>query len=371
MTEAPSPYSTGNPRLQYAFDSTSLQAVMFCPRSYEYTQLEGWQTPSNDLTFGLFAAKAFELYQKARIAGKSRDEAQFEVVRYLMDATWPEDDPHPYGGQVMELWHCTGTEKYRNSKGNAAKCPYSHKGKWFPSPAPGMCGECGSEVEEDIQYVPNHSAKNRKTLVRLLIWYIEEQPEVFTEGLHAYSFPDGTPAVELEGVLPLPWETPYGETYMWTYHFDYIGKIGADLFIVDNKTTTKGLSKSFWAGYNPHLQVDTYDLIGSVMFPELNLRGTMLDAAQTLESGANFGRHPYYKTEAQREEHWKTLEFWIKQAEAYAEAGYWPMNKRNCWLCAFKDICSKDPAQREGLLKANFTKRETPWNPLQSREPSA
>src|SRR5690606_221916 len=138
------------------------------------------------------------------------------------------------------------------------------------------------------------------------------------DGLAPYAFPDGTPAVELSFKLPLPWQNAYGETYVLAGHLDYIGTFGSELFIVDNKTTTHSLTAKFWSSYSPHMQIDTYDLVGSVLFPDLPLKGVLIDAAQTLQGGSKFMRKPFYKTEAHREEHLATLEFWIKQAEQYA-----------------------------------------------------
>lgn len=368
MTEVtPSPFSTGNPKLQLAWDATSLQAVQFCPRYYQMVHLEGWSGVTIDLEFGGYAASGWELYQKSRLAGDNRDTAQLKVLRFLMETTWLGDG-RQWGGVYEDQWRCTGTEPYRNAKGNRAKCPYSHKGMWFPQPQPdaGICGHCGSPLEVSRNYMPDHKAKNRQTLCRTLMWYIDEQPEDMSQGLRPYAFPDGRPAVELSFKLPLPYRTPYGENYLLAGHMDYLGQFGTELFIVDNKTTTHSLTQHYWQGYSPHMQMDTYDLVASVMFPDLSIRGVMVDAAQVMANESRFGRHPYYKTETMREEHWKTIEFWIKLAEQFAEAGYWPMNKRNCWLCPFANVCNKPPEQRERFLKADFAKRE-PWNPLVER----
>lgn len=367
MTHGHSHLSPSNPSLQVAWDSTSLGALQFCPRRYKYEHLDGWSGDQNDLQFGGYAASGFELYQKRRLAGDTKDQAQLAVVRFLLETTWHADGTQ-YGGSFVNEWRCTGTEKYKNAKGNTAKCPYSHKGVWFPEfSRPGAtCGECGSPTEVARNYAPNDPAKNRQTLVRMLIWYIEEQPENLEDGLHPYVFPDGTPAVELSFRLPTPWKSRYGDEYLLVGHLDYIGVFGAEMFSVDNKTTTKTLGASFWQGYSPHYQMDTYDLTGSLLFPDLPISGVLIDAAQTMVSGARFARHPIYKTEAQREEHWQEIEYWIKQAEDFAAKGHWPMNKRNCWLCPFAGVCNKDPATRERILAEKFTKREL-WNPLVPR----
>ena len=367
-------FSPHNPTLQIAWDATSFQNLGFCPRYYQLTNIEGWRGSSIDLEFGTFAASSFELYQKTRLRGATKDEAALVVLRWLLHATWTEAGP--WGGRYENMWHCTGVDaqgepvKYKNRKGNAAKCPYSHKGKWFPDDAPDVCGECGAETETVKQYLPEHPAKNRETLVRTVLWYIEDQPDELDDGLRPIMLDEETPAVELSFKLPLPWTSPFGETYIICGHLDNISAFGEENFVVDNKTTTKALNSAFFASYAPHFQVDTYDLVSSMMFPSLDIRGVILDGAQTLVGGSKFGRGVYYKSEALRQEHLDTLHYWIGQAEFlaknYGQDRDWPMNKRNCWICPFKGICSKDPSERERYLKEHFTKSE-PWNPLEER----
>lgn len=368
MKEPLSPYSPSNPRLQTAWDSSSLGAIQFCPRFYQYTILEGWGGPSTHLDFGGYAAEGFETYQKSRLAGKTKDEAMLDTVRHVMKITWR--DGNQWGGHFEDQWQCTGTEPYKNAAGNRVKCPYAHKNSWFPNPAPNICGVCGSPIQTSRNYIPDHAAKNRVNLIRMLVWYIDDQPENLDDGLRPYIFPDGTPAVELSVRLPTPWKSPYGDDYILSGHFDYIGVFGWENWIVDNKTTTKTLGDRFWEGYSPHYQLDTYDLFGSLMFPALDLQGVLIDAAQvTTTKPPAFGRRTFRKTEEQREEHFRNIEFWVRQAEAFALADYYPMNKRNCFLCPFKNICDKDPSLRAGYLKAGFEKRER-WNPLAERTAS-
>jgi hypothetical protein len=359
--------SPANPKLQTAWDSSSLGALEFCPRYYQLTQIEGWKARGVDLEFGGFAATGFETYQKARLEGLSRDEAELRVVKRLLELTWASGpDGTPWGGSYEPVWHCTGTEPFKNEKGNRAKCPYAHAGMWFPGDQPQPCGRCGSPTEATSQYFPMSPAKNRHSLLRLLVWYMEEQPEELVAGLHPVAFPDGRPAVELSGRVPLGLTSRYGDEYILTYNIDYIGQFGDETWIVDNKTTTKALDGRFKSGYSPHYQLDTYDLIASVVFPELDVAGVLIDAAQVSTGGAQFARFGIWYTEAQREEHLQDIRYWVGLAEKFAADDYWPMNKRNCWLCPFSGVCNKEPQMRVHELRDKFTQGE-PWNPLQIR----
>lgn len=367
-------WSEHNPDLQIAWDASSLKNYQFCPRYYQLTNLEGWRGDSTDLMFGRFVASGLELYHKARLDGSTREEAVIIAIKEIMTETWFEDkdefgsvvQERQWGGHFETMWKCEGTTKYKNQKGNAAKCPFSHKGKWFPGDAPDICVECQSGIRTDRRYIPDSPNKHRISLIRTIIWYGLSQPEDIDDGYRPYVFPDGTKAVELSGRLPLPWKNSYGEQYMLTYNLDHIGQFGTELFIGDNKTTKKTLNDAFFNGYNPDTQFDTYDVIASVAYPDLDMAGVLCEGIQLLVSGVEFGKRIYYKTEEQREEHLNDMHHWFLDAELSAIQGYWRMNKRNCWLCPMSGVCSKPASQRQSILEARFEKQER-WDPLQQR----
>lgn len=373
-------FSPHNQNVQNAWDSSSLKAIQFCPRYYQLQNLEGWQGESVHLEFGRFIADGLEHYQKLRLDGYTKEDALLRVVRKTLEDTYYEGVPEhehghgtiaatddtQWGGYYETMWKCTGTEKYKNQKGNRAKCPFAFEAAWFPGDPPELCGSCGSSIHSERRYVPGDTKKNRRSLLRALIWYGFDQPDDLDAGLKPYVFPNGQPAVELSVRLPLPYSNSFGENYILTANFDYIGDFGGELFITDNKSTTKFLNDKFFDNYSPDTQFDTYDLIGSLAFPGLPIRGTLVDAISLSVEGVTFGRKPFYKTEEQREEHLKDLGVWLEVAEMYALKGYWPMNKRNCWLCPFAKACSQSPKLRAGYLASNYQQKPR-WNALQVR----
>lgn len=353
------------PHLQRAWDATSLNALMTCPRYYQYTILQGWREPgNNNFEFGGYFASAVEHYKKGRLNGQDKATATRNTLRWLIDATW-DSDTGPWSGTYDAAWRCTGTEPYRNAKGNKAKCPYSHKGNWFPEPAPGVCGQCGSEIETESRWVPC-CTKDRYALVRLVGAYCDAQAETPADG--AFPIRIGQElGVELSFRWPLPYKTPDGEPYIACGHMDSIMEFGGENLISDNKTTTKTLNAKYWATYQPSNQVELYDLTGSVLWPSLHIKGVMIEGAQvTKTAGIRLGVGIMRSNDARREEFLHDLEYWLQQAERFARDEYWPMNRRNCWGCPFNIICAKDPSKREGYLASNFEKRE-PWNPLEER----
>lgn len=356
-------FSTITENLQVVWDATSFKQLQFCPRSYQLGILQGWRGSAVDLEFGIMFATSTEVYAKARLAGSSKEEASELAIARVVAESWKDG---PWGGYYENEWHCDGTTPYRNPKGNRAKCPYSFKGKWFIGTGPDTCGQCGSCTRTERHYLPVDKVKNRRSLIQLVAWYCEEQPDdPSVGGLFPYAFPDGTPAIELSFKLPLPWSAPTGETYVLAGHMDGIKTFGSEPFVTDNKTTKTALNALYWKQYNPNTQVDIYDLVGSLLYPSLGIRGVVIEAAQTLATGARFASHPFYRTEGQRSETLRDLEFWLRQAEKFVADDYWPMNKTNCKFCAFNGICSKDPAQRERFLNADFVRNR--WDPTKER----
>lgn len=352
---------------------------MFCPTYYKYTIIDGWRQQDNaDLRFGGYFASAAETYKKRRLEGRDKHGATVDALRYVITATW-DKDTGPWGGTYTDQWRCTGSEPYRNAKGNRAKCPYSYAHAWFPAPSPGTCGECGSPTESERRWIPGHNTKDRYSLVRLVAAYCDDQAETASDGAYPVSFPNGQPAIELSFRLPLPWNSldatqgytlsgnfyRSGEPYQLVGHLDSIMAYGGENFIADNKTTKKALNQDFFAQFSPAVQMDTYDLAGSMLWPQLNIKGVMIEGAQILKDSVRLGIGLQYRTDELRNEFLDDLQYWIGQAEKYAIEDRWPKNRRNCWLCHFKSICAKEPSKREQYLTSNFVKSH--WNPLIER----
>lgn len=364
--KAPDHFSKVNPKLQVAWDSTSLKVLMECPRRYQYEIMEGWRGSKVDLEFGIFFANAMETYYKARLGGADLETAMHVATERAVKDTW-DKKRGPWGGSYNKVWHCTGTTKYRNAAGNAAKCPYAHKGEHYPGAHPSKCGECGSKIKEERLYVPGNKKKNRTTLIRAVVWYCLDQPE--QGGFQPYSFPDGTPAVELPFRLALPMAFKTGDVPILCGYFDRFAEFAGDIYPVDNKTTASGqFGDAYFDGFSPSVQFDTYDLVASMMFPDLPIKGVVNDAVQMLVDSVKFNKREYYKTEKTRQEHLEFIEYWLRQAESYAENDFWPMNKAACWHCPFNKICSKDPAVRERYLANDVElRKQERWNPLRER----
>lgn len=363
-------FSKHNPNLQLLWDATSLTALQKCPRFYQLRIQEGWRRPENThLDFGSMLHEALETFQKARLGGALIPAATKEALRRVLQISgWYEGGEWgssytwtPWGGVYADRWRCTGTAPYKNEKGNKAKCPYSHAGKWQEAPIEITCPTCGSWTEIATHYLPDHPSKHRVSLLRMVAWFCDTQHE--TEGLQPYAFPDGTPAVELQGVTPVGRKAPGGDDdYLFVTNIDELATWRGRHYILDTKTTKNPLNPAFFRQFAPHSQLDLYDLFGSILYADLDIAGTAVRGIQVTKTGGAIATRLITKTEGQREEAWRDLNYWLDQAEALAATGYYPMNRASCRGCDFAGICDMDPEYRARTLAADFVQQR--WHPV-------
>ena len=152
MIEHPSPFLPGT-KVQYAWDSTSLGWLKTCPRLYQYSMIEQWRSKGNSvhLDFGLWYHHGLESYDRRRAEGASHDDALIDVVWDLLKLTWIE-----------------ATES-------------ASAGPW----------DAG------------HNLKTRETLIRSVIWYVEEFGP--SDAAQTVILANGKPAVELIFKMEMDW----------------------------------------------------------------------------------------------------------------------------------------------------------------------
>jgi len=352
--EGPSPFLEGT-CIQFAFDSTCLGAFKKCPRFYQLSIIEGWKPKADrvHLSFGIHYTNALEFYDKLKagymvcdeertIPPMDHEEALLEVVNKMMLDTWVDEQVDGQTDQVN----------------------------------PGYRWEHGAH-DSGI------GNKNFSNLLRSVIWYLDEFRNDPAETVIAE---DGTPLIERSFRLQLDYgpTAAQGEThqmamgdlimtdprnYILCGHLDRVVTFTGGTYVMDHKTTKTTISDYYFDQYEPNNQMSLYTLAGQVIFGS-PVRGVMIDACQVAVGFSRFARGLTYRTPAQLEEWLFDLKHWLAQAEAYATAGYWPMNDVACYSCDFNrhdgKICAKDPRVRKDFLKASFTK-EDPWNPLKTR----
>lgn len=313
-TESPSPFLLGT-HVQYAWDSTSLGWLKECPRKYQYSMIERWRSRGNSvhLDFGLFYHDALESYDKWRAEGLDHEAAVSETVRKCLTLTW-----------VL-----------------------------------GENGEAGPWVSDHV--------KSRETLVRSVIWYLEEFGD--DDAAETVLLSNGKPAVELSFRLEMDWG-PVSESarpYVLSGHLDRVVRFNDAYYVMDRKTSSTTISGHYFDGFSPDNQMSLYSFASRVIY-QTPVRGVIIDAVQIAVGFSRFTRGFTFRTEAQIEEWLADTKVWLALAETYAAAGHWPMNDKSCGNyggCVFRKVCSKSPEVRQRFLETDFHKVE--WNPLKPR----
>lgn len=306
-----SSFSSLLPTLQLAWDSTSLGALKECPRKYYLSIVCGWQLKAQSvhLTFGLHYHAALERYDHAKVVGASHEAAIDVAVAYTLEATWDRELGRPW--------------------------------------------------------VSDHQSKNRLTLLRTVVWYLDQfKEDPFQTVVLASS---GKPAVELSFRLATTHYAPTGEAFLLCGHLDRVAHHDSGIYIMDRKTSTSTLSQDFFSKFAPDNQMSCYTLAGQIIY-ELPIKGIVIDAAQVAVTFSRFQRGLIERHEASLGEWYMDLGLWLGQATVFAQMSYWPMNDKSCGNyggCSFRGICAKPPSVREQWLRSDFSL--ITWDPLKVR----
>lgn len=332
MTQAPSPFFEGT-SFQFAWDNTSLEALMTCPRKYQLSILEGWRskTPSAALDFGRLYHAGLELVDVALHQGLSLDEALRKAIRQLLEATTK---------RVVSI------EGVKFEVSNTEVDP-------------------GHKVELHF-WQSMDSKRTREILIRSIIYYYAQYSP---DPMKTLTLPNGQPALELSFTFTLDMPKDIPSPILWCGHIDKFVTFGDYTMVLERKTTTTELGEKYFANYLMSNQITGYSAAGKVVF-KTKVHGAVIDAAQLLVSGTRFQRSQQLRTDAQLDEWTADTMAWVRLAYGFAQANYWPMNKASCGNyggCVYRQICSKDPSSRPGLLSTHFTRRY--WNPLEVRTP--
>jgi len=313
---APSCFISGT-FLQFAWDSTSLGYLKTCPRLYYYHMIMGYvsKDESIHLRFGGEYHSAIQDFENFRTDGLQYEDALRETIRSLLKRIkdWDPDTSTKAG-----------------------------------------------------------TYKNPRTLVQLVVDYFDNYR---TDAAKTIILENGKPAVELSFRFELDFTpTAHPETqYMLCGHLDRVVDINENIFVIDHKSTTTTLGDYWFNQFAPNNQMTLYTFAGKVVL-DMEIKGVVIEGAQIgLDKfTTKFARGFTYRSDDLIDEWLNDLEYHLNAAEAFAEAGHWPMNDMSCDKyggCRFRDVCSKNPSVRDTYLKSDFLQltEDERWNPLRSR----
>jgi len=353
---------------------------MECSHQYYLHNVLGYTTREEkvDLEFGSIYGEAVELfYRRIMEEGDTHDAAVRAAVRLVLGRTWDTERNVPTLGEYVDGWRCLGLTKFKNEKGNPAKCPFSHKGKYFPMPSPGFCG-CGSKTAVERLWLPATDVKDRIQLVRAIVWYAEEVKNGALKPI-SVKYPDGSHKAAVEVQYRIPFATIGGIKYHVAGWFDGVKQLWGDgpqthpgegeVFITDYKTTKNQLNDQYFSQFAPNVQVDLYGLVAGRALPaDMPYSGVAIEAMQAGNGWVKFGWRVYPHSEERKEEFYKEILIWLSMAQQFAIQNFWPRNRTACRFCNFKEVCKAEPSIREAMLNAKFERSR--WNPLlRKREP--
>lgn len=328
MIESPTPFAVehGLPRMQFAWDSTSLGVLKECPRRYEYEIIHGWRTPgfaNVHLFFGQLYHAGMEAYDHYCAAELGH-----------LSAAALSDDEHQAAVRTA-LRHVLNRAGVREKDGS-----------WTP-------------------WRSTDPYKNIWTLCRSIVWYLDAFRK--NTAVETLMLSTGKPAVELSFRFPI--EPLNGVPLLLCGHLDRGVQNTSDKIksIHDRKTTKGQLNAQYWSSFSPHNQFSLYTVAGNIYFDNF-VSGITVDAAQVLVNSSSFARMFIPFPKAVIDEWMEDTRFWIGQAMKFAEQNYWPKNDKSCDKfggCPFRKVCSKSPHHRQQWLEADFTVFK--WNPLETR----
>ena len=322
------------PLLQTAVDSHSLGLFKECERKYFYSVVLGLQPPSRSihLTFGLLVHGARETYFRERAKGSDHEAALIACVHWCLVATWDKKLRRP----------------------------------WTP-------------VHKDA------TKKNRLTLVRTMVWYLDKYQN---DGTETVLLADGKPAVELKFVIDSGLKSRLtGETFLICGYIDRLLRRFGKAWVDDCKTTKHTLDREWFKQFAPHNQFSTYSFASKIAF-NVKAEGLYVDGIQVAVTFSDFMRAEVELDDAQLEEWHRATGRWFRRIEENvdaamdilyphgnphtaivldAEAAY-PMNETSCdkWGgCEFREVCKRTPRARPQWIAANYQRRK--WDPLESR----
>ena len=350
LAERNSSFSKTSLGVQIGWDATSLELLKTCPYKYYLSMIRGYRAKKGnvDLFFGLIIHSSLELYHHKRAEGLNYKEAVREVLRFALLKTGK------HVNEVSMLCHDCDN-RWDSDVEKIPPCPTCGSGNF-------AIGDKGTVW---YPWQSDDKNKTRYTLVRSLVWYLEQFKN---DPAETVILENGKPAVELSFRMEIPLINPDGDPYLLSGHLDRLVRFGGSIFVADVKSTKTTLNSDWFKKYMMDNQMSMYSTASKVVLKEQAV-GLILDALQVAVTFTRCLRGFVKRTPGQLEEWLEDTMFWIKQAEGFAKRRYWPMNDTSCnkyGKCVFRDnVCSKDPSVRGKFLDTHF--RLETWAPLKSR----
>lgn len=293
--------------VQIAWDATSLDLAQTCMRKYYYANILGAKPrkQSVHLIFGGIYAKALEEFYKELANGQSVEEALCAVVHLALIESWDKETGQPV-------------------------------------------------AFEDAN-------KTRVSLIRTIVWYVDEFAIESDSGIKTHYLQTGEPAVELSFRLD------FAQDILYCGHLDRVVTYGDEYYVMDQKTTKTTVGSYYFRGFDLSNQMSGYTFAGKAVL-HTPVSGVIIDAAQIMVNSSRFERGFTTRSVDQLEEWYNDTVRSIEMIQHQSEAAFFPMNPNSCFNyggCPYKSICSVSPSVRKNYLKSDFQSHH--WDPVTPR----
>lgn len=211
--------------------------------------------------------------------------------------------------------------------------------------------------------------KNRKTLMRLFVWYDEHFKD---DPLDILRLVDGRKAVEHAHSI----EILDGRARLVSRPDAFVQFEPWTVYTLERKSTGSSKGQGYDSRWNPDIQITIQALVSRSLIVEPGWRfgGIVLESAHVAVGGVTFSRVVCERDEALLAEALGEIEasaaalldalaLVSPDADLASLEPAFPRNEASCALCRFKDICMTPSAARPDLISARFEQR-APWNPL-------
>lgn len=298
----PIKWSTALPRLQTHVSSTTLGEFKRCARKYYYSViLRRVGAEANvHLVFGGLVHEGLAWYELERARGKQHDEAVKATIYRMARRTW--------NARLARPWHSVST------------------------------------------------SKNRDGLLRTLVWYLDHYSKV--EGIKTTVMAAGGPAVEIKCEMDSGFVSPItGDRVYFVATLDKIVRFNDNKYVLDTKTTGRGVGAYHTAQFTPNNQFTMYTLVAQTVLDE-PIAGIILDGVEVGVGYSGFARSIVKRMDDELQEWLKGAHVTLEAMGQCAEVDFWPMNDTACYGCEYREICSLPPSLREDTLKRLFVVKQ-------------
>lgn len=332
MTSSPL-FSVKLPGLRLRHDATSLTAAWTCPQKYLREMVQGLRLAggSKHLVFGQGLHAGLEALHNARWANKPAEECLNAAIKAALS-----------------------TVGWRDGQGDDSE--------WHP-------------------WMSADKKKNLHSLVRALVWYADDLARGEGGEINTWTINQGLaqlpllkPATEVYWEAPLGVTAVTGEEYWLCGNLDRVVEWDGELWVLECKTTGSDISERYWEGWNPSIQVKTYDLGLSLAKPEWQLAGVAMEVHQVGVGFSRWVRMPLRYAAGLRDQ-WKVqikdklreIERWTEASQALGTihtgkplnllqppASAFPDNYTSCHGfdggCWLRPVCRRRWQERDELL---------------------